>query len=401
MEDYNVKLVLILTIGFGLSSVLGYLTYRMKLSPILGYLIAGYIIGPFSPGITISLNAAKQLAEIGIILMMFGVGLRFRWQDLMGVRKIAEPGAVLQMFVSVTATALAMSLVGWPLHVGLIIGAAVGVASTIVVLRVYLDNNILDTVQGHISIAWLIVEDLLTVVVLLLMPTFSLFLSEGVYSVLEIAETFLFAVLKKGVLFLLLFTYGKQIVKWLLNFIKETKIHELFTITILGLTFVIATGSAYIFGTSFALGAFLAGMVIGQAKVSGQAAVINSGHMRDAFVSLFFLSIGMFLNPAVIVEHWPQFLSVLAIVLLVKPLTIYTIIRLWKYPTVVALGVALALAQIGEFSLILAEEALKLGLIPRAGFDIVASISFVSIALNPPIFKLYVNYLLKRPDQNL
>jgi CPA2 family monovalent cation:H+ antiporter-2 len=388
LEDYSVKLVLVLTIGFGLSSVLGYLTFKMGLSPILGYLFAGYIIGPFSPGIVVDIKVTEQLAEIGVILMMFGVGLYFKWQDLLSVRKIAIPGAILQMLIAIGATAVSISLLGWPFYTGLIIGMALGVSSTIVMLRVFVDNKMLETTQGHIAIGWTIVEDLLTVVVLILMSVLAEFIDRGVYSIPVIVETLIIVAFKMIILFALVFTLGQRIVSKLLAFISETQSQELFTIAILALTFMIATGSSFIFGTSFALGAFLAGMVIGRTKVRQEAA-INSLPMRDAFVVLFFLSIGMLFNPVPIIEYWPQFLCVLAVILLVKPLATFTIVKLWKYPTEIALGAALALAQIGEFSFILAEEALNLRLLPDPAFDIIVAAAFVSIALNPPIFRLY------------
>lgn len=392
MEDYNVKLVLILTIGFGLSSVLGYLTYRMKLSPILGYLIAGYIIGPFSPGIVVDIKVTEQLAEIGVILMMFGVGLHFKWEDLVGVRKIAVPGAIIQMLAAIVISAGIVYFLGRSLESGVIVGLAVGVASTIVMLRVFLDNNQLQTTQGHISVGWLIVEDVLTVMVLILLPIIAGFFSNADYSMGSVTEALLTVVFKVSLLFVLIFTLGQKIVSKLLEFISNTESNELFTITILALTFLIATGSSVLFGTSFALGAFLAGMVIGRTSVGHQASE-NSLPMRDAFVVLFFLSVGMLFNPEPIFNNWAFFVGILGVILLVKPLVTFAIVKLWNYPTQVAVGVGLAVAQIGEFSFILAEEALKLHMIPDEGFDIIVACALISIAINPPIFRLYSNYI--------
>lgn len=394
-DDYSVKLVLILTIGFGLSSILGYLTFKMKLSPILGYLIAGYIIGPFSPGIVVDIKVTEQLAEIGVILMMFGVGLHFKWEDLVGVRRIAVPGAIIQMLVAVMMSIWAIHAIGGSLQTGLIIGLAVGVASTIVMLRVFLDNDQLQTTQGHISIGWLIVEDILTVMVLILMPVIASFFSDADYSISSISEALFIVILKITVLFGIVFTLGQKIVSKLLEFISNTESKELFTITILAMTFFIATGSSLLFGTSFALGAFLAGMVIGKTNVGHQASE-NSLPMRDAFVVLFFLSVGMLFNPEPILNNWAFFLSTLGIILLVKPLATILIVKLWKYPTQVALGVGLAVAQIGEFSFILAEEALKLHMLPEEGFDIIVACALVSIALNPPLFRALTVYYEKK-----
>ena len=392
MEDYNVKLVLILTIGFGLSSVLGYLTHRMKLSPILGYLIAGYIIGPFSPGIVVDIKVTEQLAEIGVILMMFGVGIHFKWEDLVGVRKIAVPGAIIQMLAAMVVSAIIIYLLGGTLQSGVIVGLAVGVASTIVMLRVFLDNDQLHTTQGHISIGWLIVEDVLTVMVLILLPILAGFFSNADYSFGSVSEALLTVVFKVSLLFILIFTLGQKIVSKLLEFISNTESNELFTITILAMTFFIATASSVFFGTSFALGAFLAGMVIGRTSVGHQASE-NSLPMRDAFVVLFFLSVGMLFNPEPILNNWGFFLGILGVILLVKPLVTFAIVKLWNYPTHVAVGVGLAVAQIGEFSFILAEEALKLHMLPEEGFDIIVACALVSIALNPPLFRLYSEFL--------
>lgn len=386
IDDYSIKLVIILTIGFGLSSLLGYCTFKLKLSPILGYLLAGYIVGPYSPGIVVDVKMSEQLAEIGVILMMFGVGLHFKWQDLVNVRRIAVPGAIIQMAIATCATMWAVYQIGWSIESGLIIGLAIGVASTIVMLRVFLDNQLIDTQEGHISIGWLIVEDLLTVMVLILLPVIGNFFQEGEYSFPVIAEKLGMVLLKITILFGVMFTLGQRLVTKLLQFISETQSHELFTLTILAITFIIATGSALIFGTSFALGAFIAGMVIGRTDVRRQAAV-NSLPMRDAFVVLFFLSVGMLFNPHAIYEHLNLFLCVLGVILILKPITTFVIVKVLGYPVLVAFAVALAMAQIGEFSFILAEEALNLKILPDDGFDIIVACALFSIALNPLLFR--------------
>lgn len=390
-DDLSIKLVIILTVGFGLSSILGYLTFKMKLSPILGYLLAGYIVGPYSPGIVVDVKMSEQLAEIGVILMMFGVGLHFQWQDLVNVRRIAVPGAIIQMVIATAVSTWLIHLIGWSIESGLIIGLAIGVASTIVMLRVFLDNDLVETLQGHISIGWLIVEDILTVIVLILLPVIGSFFADGDYSIAVIGEKLFFILMKIIVLFGLMFTLGQKLVTMLLHFISDTKSQELFTLTILALTFLIATGSAIIFGTSFALGAFLAGMVIGRTDVRNQASE-NSLPMRDAFVVLFFLSVGMLFNPTAIMNNWSLFLSVLGVILIVKPLATFIIVKVLRYPFIVALTVALAMAQIGEFSFILAEEALALKILPDDGFDIIVACALFSIALNPLLFRLLSYY---------
>lgn len=386
LESYNLKIVLILTVGFALASILGYLTQRCKLSPILGYLLAGYLIGPYSPGFVADMVISEQLAEIGVILMMFGVGLHFRWEDLMHVKGIAIPGAIGQTFCAALFGTVLIYSMGWSLTVGIIIGLAIGVASTVVLVRVLSDNELLTTPQGHIAVGWLIVEDILTVGVLLLLPTIAETVGGGQISLSAIASSIFFVLFKFAILTVLMFTLGRKFVTYVLYKIARTRSHELFTLTVLALTFVIATGSALVFGTSIALGAFIAGMVIGQTEVRHQASA-NALPMKDAFVVIFFLSVGMLFNPEVIVSHFILFIGVLSIILIVKPLAAFLIVTFLRYPFRTGLTVALALAQIGEFSFILAEEAIKLNVIPDEGYDLIVACALISISINPILFK--------------
>lgn len=383
----NLKVVVILTMGFGLASILGYISYRLKFSPILGYLIAGYIIGPFFPGYVADMHLAEQLAEVGVMLMMFGVGLHFKWQDLASVKKIAIPGAILQTFIATVAAAYLVHSMGGSWEMGVLIGLAIGVASTVVLVRVLTDFGLLNTLQGHIAVGWLIVEDVLTVVVLILLPTITDLLKGSVVSFQEISITLTIIILKLLLLAAFMFTLGRKLVSYALLLVARTRSQELFTLSILALTFFIATGSAYLFGTSIALGAFIAGMVIGQTDVRHQAAV-NSSTMKDAFVVIFFLSVGMLFNPYAIVEHFSLFLIVLSIVLIVKPLTAFLIVILFRYPLSIAITIAIALAQIGEFSFILAEEAAKFKMFPDEAFDVIVACALISISINPLLFKL-------------
>lgn len=383
---YNLKVVLILTFGFASASILGYLTQKARLSPILGYLLAGYIIGPYSPGYVADLMMSEQLAEIGVILMMFGVGLHFKWQDLVSVKSIAIPGAVIQTIVATIAGALFVNALGWGWGTGIVIGMAVGVASTVVLVRVLADNGVLNTPQGHIAVGWLIVEDILTVIVLLLLPTLALTLNGTQFSLFSLSTSLIIALSKFIFLAAFMFTLGHKFVTFALVKIARTRSHELFTVTILALTFVIAVASALVFGTSIALGAFIAGMVIGQTEVRHQAAA-NALPLKDAFVVIFFLSVGMLFNPFAIRDNFALFSGVLAIILLVKPLAAYFIVIALRYPIKTALTIAIALAQIGEFSFILAEEAMKLKILPDEGYDVIVACALVSISLNPLLFR--------------
>jgi|688.fasta_scaffold28986_6 CPA2 family monovalent cation:H+ antiporter-2 len=388
-EYVNLKIVLILTVGFSLAAILGYLTQRIKLSPILGYLIGGYLIGPYFPGYVADIKISEQLAEIGVILMMFGVGLHFKWRDLMNVKNIAIPGAVGQTLATTLTGAFLIYSIGWSWESGVIFGLAVGVASTVVLVRVLTDNRLLDTPQGHVCIGWLIVEDIITVIALLLVPI----LAPGAEMTMHhVAVAILFALFKFLLLITIMFSIGRTCVSYVFTKVVETQSQELFTLTFLALTFVIATGSALIFGTSIALGAFIAGMVIGQTDVKHQV----SRHvfpLKDTFIVIFFLTVGMIFNPYAIVKHYFLFAGMLAIILLLKPMIALLITWLLRYPFKTALTVSLALAQIGEFSFILAEEAMKYKILPDEGYDIIVACALVSIAVNPLLFKLFAKNL--------
>lgn len=391
MESVRLKIVVLLTIGFVLASALGYLTQKVKLSPLLGYLLGGYLIGPYSPGFKADLEVSEQLAEIGVILMMFGVGLHFKWEELSSVRRVAIPGAVGQTLTSAVVGALLMVAFGWTIQAGLIVGFAIGVASTVVLVRVLSDNNVLNTPQGHVAVGWLIVEDMLTVVALILLPILAEAFHGENLSFYQIAESVALIGGKFAVLGALIFVAGRKVMTFLLNCVARTRSHELFTITVLALTFAVATGSALVFGTSIALGAFIAGMVIGRTELRHQA-LANSLALKDVFVVIFFLSIGMLFNPAIIFNDFFIFLGLLSIVLLVKPLIAYVIVVGMRYPLKTALTVAIALGQVGEFSFILAEESSRLGILPDEGYDLIIACALVSIALNPLFFR-YIDSL--------
>ena len=275
-------------------------------------------------------------------------------------------------------------------QIGVIMGLSIGVASTVVLVRVLENNNLLNTLQGHIAVGWLIVEDMLTVAVLVLLPMIVAILNGTTVSFLELLEAMGVMLLKFIVLVVLMFTLGRRFVSFALFKIAQTRSPELFTLAVLALTCLIATGSAIIFGTSIALGAFIAGMVIGQTDVSHQASAYSSP-MKDAFVVIFFLSVGMLFNPVGIWDNFSLFIGLLAIVLIVKPLAAYVITVLMRYPKMVGTTIALALAQIGEFSFILAEEAGRYNIFPDEGYDAIVPCAIVTISINPLLFKI-MNY---------
>lgn len=393
----NLLIVLLLTIGFALASLFAYVMQRLRLPAILGYLLAGYFIGPFSPGFVADVSVAEQLAEIGVILMLFGVGLHFKIEDLIRVKNIAIPGAIAQTAVATMCAALFVYSLGWSLEAGVIIGLAIGVASTVVLVRILTDNNVLNTPKGHIAVGWLVVEDIFTVIVLILLPTIAA-LSAGVsFSFISISGSILLIIAKFCVLALFMFTWGHKIIEYILTNIARLRSQELFTLTVLALVFLIATGSAVVFGTSIALGAFIAGMVIGKTNVRHQAAA-NSLPLKDIFAVVFFLSVGMLFNPMAIVTHFTLFIGIISVILLVKPIVAYVVTLLLGCSLNVALTVAISLAQIGEFSFILAEEAMNLKLIPEEGFDILVACALISISLNPLLFQMigYIEPILQK-----
>ncbi|MCX6990515.1 MAG: cation:proton antiporter [Chlamydiae bacterium] len=386
-ELFNLKVVIILTVGFTLASILGYIALKLKLSPIMGYLIAGYLIGPYSPGFVADKEIAEQLAEIGVILMMFGVGLHFKWQDLVKVKDLAIPGAIGQTLLTTTITAVILHSLGWSWESGIVFGLAIGVASTVVLVRVLTSNNLIHTEEGRVSVGWLIVEDIITVAALLLIPTLAASFNGDSYSPTQVLGSFAMAILKFFLLALIMFTVGKRIVSFLLVKIEKTRSHELFLLGILALTFLIATGSAMLFGTSIALGAFIAGMAAAQTPLRKKV-LVTATPLKDIFIVIFFLSVGMIFNPMALFEHFGLFLAVLGVILLIKPALAFLIATVLKYPPRMAVTVALALSQIGEFSFIMAEQALKFDILPDEGYDILVACALISLSINPSLFKL-------------
>jgi CPA2 family monovalent cation:H+ antiporter-2 len=379
------SLELILTLTGGLSAALvgGYITQRMGLSPIVGYLLAGLAVGPNTPGFHADRELAEQLAEVGVILLMFGVGLHFDVRDLLAVRRIALPGAITQSLVATLLGAVVAWMIGWGWGAGFVFGLAISVASTVVLTRVLIDNNDLHTPTGHVAVGWLVVEDLFTVVVLVLMP--ALFAGEA-NSIGGVLLALVTAAVKIGVLVALTFVLGGRLIPWLLELVAATRSRELFTLTVLVVALGIAVGSASLFGVSMALGAFLAGMVVGRSEFSLRAAS-EALPMRDAFAVLFFVSVGMLFDPWFLIDAPGIVAATLAIILLAKPASALAIVLFLGYPPKVAFAVAVALAQIGEFSFILAAMGEHLKILPEAANNALVGSAIVSISLNPLLYR--------------
>jgi CPA2 family monovalent cation:H+ antiporter-2 len=386
------ELPLITTLAAALSSawLFGLITQRLKLSPIVGYLLAGIAIGPFTPGLVADVHLASQLAELGVILLMFGVGLHFHLKDLLAVRSVAVPGAIGQSLVATLLGAAVAIGFGWPLKSGLVLGMAMAVASTVVLIRVLTDNHVLDTSHGQVAVGWLIVEDILTVVVLVLIPAMgaSAVSHDGAAQV-NLWRALLLAMLKLSALIAIVLLAGSTLIPWIMVQVARLRSRELFTLTVLVMAIAVAAASAYVFGASMALGAFLAGMVVGQSPVSSQAAA-DALPFRNAFAVLFFTSVGMLFDPRFVFAE-PGLLAVgLAIVLLGKPLAALVIVIVVGYPIRTALTVAIGLAQIGEFSFILSEVGRKHALLDETGHNLLVACALVSITLNPLLFRLIV-----------
>jgi CPA2 family monovalent cation:H+ antiporter-2 len=373
------ELILTLACGLAAALALGYVTHRLGLSPIVGYLLAGVVVGPNTPGFVADKHLADQLAEVGVILLMFGVGLHFHIEDLIAVRRIAVPGAVGQSLVATGLGAVVAWGFGWGWGAGAVFGLALSVASTVVLTRVLSDNNELHTPTGHIAIGWLVVEDLFTVLVLVLLPP--LFGGGGVALALGLA------LLKIGLLMVVAVPLGGRAIPWLLKQVSDTKSRELFTLTVLVVALGIAVGSTLLFGVSLALGAFLAGMVVGRSDFAVRAAT-DALPMRDAFAVLFFVSVGMLFDPKYLVDSPWVVLATLAVVLVGKPLAAVVIVLLLRYPLRVAVAVAVALGQIGEFSFILAALGTQLKVLPSEATSALVAAAMVSISVNPLLYRL-------------
>jgi CPA2 family monovalent cation:H+ antiporter-2 len=394
---HETPLIATIAIGLGLAFLLGLLAQRLRLSPLVGYLAAGILVGPFTPGYVADQKLAVELAEIGVILLMFGVGLHFSLKDLLSVKAIAIPGAVGQISV---ATALGAGLgwaLGWSLGAGLVFGLALSVASTVVLLRALQERRQIETEKGRIAVGWLIVEDLVMVMTLVLLPPLAGLLGgvapvdgggTGLVAALGIEpiwSTLLLTALKVALFVAVMLILGRKFIPWVLHYVAHTGSRELFRLGVLAIALGVAYGSAKLFGVSFALGAFFAGMVLAESQLSAQAAK-ETLPLRDAFAVLFFVSVGMLLDPAILVTQPLTVLATFLIITFGKSVAAYLIVRAFGHPHGVGLTISASLAQIGEFSFILIVLAVNLSIVPEQARDLIVAGSILSIIANPLMF---------------
>jgi CPA2 family monovalent cation:H+ antiporter-2 len=384
----NLPLVTTIATALGMALVLGVLAVRARIPAIVGYLLAGILIGPFTPGIEVNGQIAAELAEIGIMLLMFGVGLHFSVDDLLKVRRISIPGASLQMLI---ATALGGALAaswGWGFGGALVFGLALSVASTVVLLRALESSASLESMNGHITIGWVVVQDLAMVLVLVLLPPFAQWLGGNGEQIAadDLWQTLGLTLVKVIAFITLMLVVGRRAFPWLLWQVARTGSRELFTLCVVAAAVSVAFGAAELFGVSFALGAFFAGMMMRESEFAHRAAE-ESLPLRDAFAVLFFVSVGMLFDPLILLEQPLRVLAVLAIVAIGTPVVAGALVLLFRYPLSTALTVAASLGQIGEFSFILAGLGMNLGLLPAQGQSLILAAALISIALNPLMFK--------------
>jgi CPA2 family monovalent cation:H+ antiporter-2 len=386
---HSSPLILMIVAGIGLAFVFGTIAQRLRISPLVGYLVAGIAVGPATPGFVADQDLAGQLAEIGVILLMFGVGLHFSLKDLLSVRAIVIPGALLQV-AGATGLGLGLAvLMGWPWGSGIVFGAALAVASTVVLMRTLQERHLLDTERGHLAVGWLVLQDLLTVILLVLLPALAPLLADHGGPAIDRAALFtsLGITLGKVAFFIaLMLIVGRRLIPALLHYVAHTGSRELFRLSVLSIALGVAFVSAELFGVSFALGAFFAGMILSESPLSQRAAE-ETLPLRDAFAVLFFVSVGMLFNPAVLLEQPLALAGTLLVVTLGNGALAFLLLRLMRRPLGTALRVAAGLAQIGEFSFILAELGVRLELLPAGARDLVLGASLLSILLNPILFE--------------
>lgn len=393
---HHTPLIATIVIDLVLAFALGSLAHRLKASPLVGYLLAGVLMGPFTPGYIADQSIADQLAEIGVILLMFGVGLHFSLKDLLSVRAIAIPGAVAQIAL---ATLLGMALAysfGWTFGGGLVFGLALSVASTVVLLRAMQERRLIETERGRIAVGWLIVEDIAMVGTLVMLPPLAGVLKGQAgadFATLGLPLLITFG--KVVAFFAVMLIVGRRAIPWLLHYVAHTGSRELFRLAVLAIALGVAYGAAVLFDVSFALGAFLAGMVLSESELS-QRAANETLPLRDAFAVLFFVSVGMLFDPMAVLKHWPLVLATVGIIVFGKSVAAYAIVRAFGHSRSIALTISVSLAQIGEFSFILAGLGVALGLMPEQGRDLILAGAIISIVLNPFLFALLDRFLAGR-----
>jgi CPA2 family monovalent cation:H+ antiporter-2 len=393
---HDTPLISTLVTGLVLAFILGALAQRIRISPLVGYLLAGILIGPFTPGYVADQKIADQLAEIGVILLMFGVGLHFSLDDLLKVKAIAIPGAIGQIAV---ATGLGMGLaylMGWPVGAGLVFGLALSVASTVVLLRALQERRLVETERGRIAVGWLIVEDIAMVLALVLLPVLADTLKSGGQDLTwdQLLWPLALTLAKVTAFVVIMLIVGRRVIPWIMHWVAHTGSRELFRLAVLAIALGVAFGAAVLFDVSFALGAFFAGMILAESELSQRAAQ-ETLPLRDAFAVLFFVSVGMLVDPMIVVREPLPVLATLLIIVLGKSIAAYLIVRLFRYPPSTAVTISASLAQIGEFSFILAGLGVTLALLPPDARDLILAGAILSILLNPLFFAMLDRYLAK------
>lgn len=387
---HAISLITTLAAAFGIALLFGFVAVKLRLPALVGYLVAGIAIGPATPGFVADAALAGQLAEIGVMLLMFGVGLHFSIEDLMSVKRIALPGAMVQMVVATALGAGVATLWGWDLGAALVFGLSLSVASTVVLLKALESRGIVDTSDGRIAIGWLVVEDLAMVLVLVLLPAFAPLLggsAAGAHQGRSIGMTVLITLVQVGGFIAFMLIVGRRLFPWLLWHVARTGSRELFTLCVVAAAVSIAYGSSALFGVSFALGAFFAGMVLRESEFSHRAAE-QTLPLQDAFAVLFFVSVGMLFEPKILVDKPLLVLATVAIIVVGKSVAAALLVMMLRYPAKTALQVSASLAQIGEFSFILAGLGMSLGLLPKEGQSLILAGALISIALNPLAFSV-------------
>jgi CPA2 family monovalent cation:H+ antiporter-2 len=387
MPEHQTPLIATIAAGLMLAYVLGLIAHRLRIQPLVGYLLAGVAVGPFTPGFTADPALAGELAEIGVILLMFGVGLHFSLKDLVSVARIAVPGAVGQIVVATLMGAGLAWTLGWPPTAGFVFGLALSVASTVVLIRALQERHILETERGRIAVGWLVVEDLAMVIALVLLPAAAV-IAEGEGVPLSRLVFHLLVTLAKVSIFVaVMLVIGRRVIPWLMHHTAHTGSRELFRLAVYAIALGVAFGAAKLFDVSFALGAFFAGIVLAESDLSQRAAE-EAIPLRDAFAVLFFVSVGMLLNPAVLVDAPLALLATVSIIMVGKSVAAYLIVRAFRHPKSTALTVSASLAQIGEFSFILIGLGVAQKMVPEEARDLILAGSIVSIMLNPLAFAL-------------
>ena len=392
---HHTPLISTIVVALVLAFILGALANRFRISPLVGYLLAGVLIGPFTPGYVADQNLANDLAEIGIILLMFGVGLHFTLEDLLSVRAIAIPGAIAQI---ASATVLGMGLayvLGWSIGAGLVFGLALSVASTVVLLRALQERRLIETERGRIAVGWLVVEDFVMILALVLLPSLAGILNgAGGAGFGALVLPILITLGKVAAFVAVMLVIGKRVIPWVLHAVVHTGSRELFRLCVLAIALGVAFGASVLFDVSFALGAFFAGMILSESELSQRAAQ-ETLPLRDAFAVLFFVSVGMLVDPTIVLREPLPLLVTVLIIVFGKSIAAFVIVRLFGYPTSHALTISASLAQIGEFSFILAGLGVSLALLPERARDLILAGAIISILINPLLFALLDRYLAK------